>query len=136
MIHSHTVDRCAAWNANSERRCWSAQAVVAPRSAAKDTGRQPRTERDIRGAVLGCVNSSEPFAFTARTWAIEVQGWPAATAHVVGLSMGAIVAGELASVLPGVSLTLSAPALTKSSGEDRREAVRFRRRDQRAQAEP
>jgi hypothetical protein len=38
---------------------------------------------------------------------------PAATAHVAGLSTPAIVAGEQASVLPGVSLTLSAPALTK-----------------------
>jgi hypothetical protein len=57
--------------------------------------------------------SSEPYADTTRTWAIEVQGWPAATAHVVGLSTLAIVAGEQASLLPGVSLTLSAPALTK-----------------------
>ena len=44
---------------------------------------------------------------------------PAATAHVVGLSTLAIVAGEQASVLRGLSLTLSAPALTKTSGENR-----------------
>ena len=38
---------------------------------------------------------------------------PATTAQVVGGSIGAIVAGEQASALPGVSLTLSAPAPTK-----------------------
>ena len=43
---------------------------------------------------------------------------PAATAHVVGLSTLAIVAGEQASVLRGVSLTLSAPALTKIEREN------------------
>jgi hypothetical protein len=40
-------------------------------------------------------------------------GGPAATAHVVGLSTPAIVAGEQTSVLPGASLTLSAPPLSK-----------------------
>jgi hypothetical protein len=76
----------------------------------------------------------EPFADTTRAWAIEgrdgrtdtslwgtfvvrfllssVLSTPAATAHVVGFSMGAFVAGEQASVLPGLSLTLPAPALT------------------------